>query len=96
MQKAAVSELKASLSEYLGRVKAGEDLLITDRGRPVAKIIPLPRENGITPELVALEKAGLVKIGRGGLPEGFWNMNRPLDSKGAARASLREERENGR
>lgn len=96
MKKAAVSELKASLSEYLGKVKAGEDLLITDRGRPVAKLVPLRRENDVEPELEKLEKVGLVKIGSGGLPDGFWEMKRPQDRKGVARAALLEERESGR
>jgi hypothetical protein len=49
-----------------------------------------------TPELVQLEKAGLVKIGRGGLPEGFWSMVRPTDSSGEALRVLLEEREGGR
>ena len=44
MQTAAVSELKASLSEYLGKVKAGEDIMITERGRPIARIVPLHRD----------------------------------------------------
>ena len=57
MQTAAVSELKASLSEYLGRVKAGEDILVTDRGVPVAKLVPLKRERVPESNLLALEKA---------------------------------------
>jgi len=32
-----VRELKAKLSEYLGRVAAGEELTVTDRGKPVAR-----------------------------------------------------------
>jgi prevent-host-death family protein len=43
MSQVAVSQLKASVSEYLARVKAGEEILITDRGAPIAKII-LERE----------------------------------------------------
>ena len=37
MPTAAVSDLKARLSEYLKRVKAGPEILITDRGKPVAR-----------------------------------------------------------
>lgn len=37
MQTADVSELKASTSEYLAKVKSGEEILITDRGMPIAK-----------------------------------------------------------
>ncbi len=34
-----VKELKAHLSEFLSRVEAGEDVVVTDRGRPVARIV---------------------------------------------------------
>ena len=43
MKTAAISEVKARLSEYLVRVKAGEEVLITDRGRPIARLAPLAR-----------------------------------------------------
>ena len=33
-------ELKARLSEYLARVTDGEDVVVTDRGRPVARLVP--------------------------------------------------------
>ena len=35
-----VRELKSRLSEYLRRVAAGERLVVTDRGRPVATLAP--------------------------------------------------------
>lgn len=38
----AVRELKAKLSSYLQRAAAGEILTVTDRGRPIAQIRPLP------------------------------------------------------
>ena len=69
MYTAAVSEIKASLSEYLGKVKAGEDILITERGRPIARIVPLRRDGQITGQLEHLEKRGLIKIGCGGLSD---------------------------
>jgi prevent-host-death family protein len=36
-----VRELKAKLSEYLSRVASGEEVVVTDRGRPVARLVPL-------------------------------------------------------
>ena len=33
---AKVSELRASMSKYLARVKEGEEVVITQRGKPVA------------------------------------------------------------
>jgi prevent-host-death family protein len=41
MATAGVAQLKASLSRYLARVKAGEELVVTERGRPVAKLVPI-------------------------------------------------------
>jgi prevent-host-death family protein len=37
----AVSELRAHLSEYLDRVRAGDEVVITDRGIPVARLLGL-------------------------------------------------------
>ncbi|HXI18655.1 MAG TPA: type II toxin-antitoxin system prevent-host-death family antitoxin [Chloroflexota bacterium] len=37
-----VRELRQNLSVYLRRVEAGETLRVTDRGRPVALLGPLP------------------------------------------------------
>lgn len=95
MQTVAVSEIKASLSEYLGKVKAGEDIMITERGRPIARIIPLRRDQQAG-QLEHLEKKGLVKIGSGGLPDELWSIGRPLDNVAAGRAALLEERAGGR
>jgi prevent-host-death family protein len=35
-----VRELRQNLSRYLDRVKAGEALVVTERGREVARLIP--------------------------------------------------------
>ncbi len=96
MQTAAVSEIKASLSEYLGKVKAGEDIMITERGRPIARIIPLRRDQQAAGQLEHLEKKGLLKIGSGGLPDEFWSMSRPLDNGEVGLVALLEERADGR
>jgi len=53
-----VTELKARLSTYLRRVKQGGTLVITQRGKPIARILPIrssPEER--TEELV---QAGLL------------------------------------
>jgi prevent-host-death family protein len=43
-----VRELKQHLSEYLRRVAAGETLQVTDRGVPVALIIPVVGPDPLT------------------------------------------------
>ncbi len=35
----AVSELRANLSEWLGRAREGDDVVVTDRGVPVARLV---------------------------------------------------------
>jgi len=93
MKSATVSKLKATLSEYLARVKAGKEVLVTERGKPIAKIIPLAPVNSTTsPNLLELARAGLVRIGTGRLPRGFWVMPRPTDAKGKALKALLKER----
>jgi len=36
-----VRELRQNLSKYLDRVKAGEDLAVTEHGREVARLVPI-------------------------------------------------------
>jgi prevent-host-death family protein len=35
-----IRELKAHLSDYVGRAARGEDIVVTDRGRPVVRVVP--------------------------------------------------------
>jgi prevent-host-death family protein len=96
MKTAAVSELKAHLSEYLKQVKTGGEILITDRGEPVARLTAVPRANHTRESMKEMEKQGLIKTGVGKLPEDFWKMPRPEDPEGSVREALLEEREHGR
>src|SRR5271167_2345353 len=50
----SVRELKGSLSRYLKRAAAGEDVTITSRGRPIARLVPAPPQS-ITEEPSAAE-----------------------------------------
>jgi prevent-host-death family protein len=40
---AGIRELRNHLSQYLDRVRTGEELVITDRGTAVARIVPVDR-----------------------------------------------------
>jgi prevent-host-death family protein len=96
MKIATVSKLKASLSEYLRQVKAGEEVLVTERGRPIAKLTPAVGSSAVAKQLAEMEKQGLVKIGRGRLTKDFWDLPRPKDPKGLVSQALLREREQGR
>ncbi len=39
-----VRELRNHLSRYLDRVRAGEEVMVTDRGRAVARLLPVATE----------------------------------------------------
>jgi prevent-host-death family protein len=95
MKTATVSKLKASLSEYLRRVKAGEEVLVTERGRPIAKLSPAPSSQTLPQHLIEMERHGLIKLGSGELPKGFWDLPRPKDPKGSILKAVLEEREGG-
>jgi len=53
-----IRELKSRLSQYLRRVKAGETVVITDRGQPVGRIVPVAQPLG--DRLQAMAQAGLI------------------------------------
>ena len=52
-----IRELRQNLSKYVRRVVAGESLEVTERGRPVALLVPLPEQSGILERLAAEGKA---------------------------------------
>ena len=52
-----VRELRQNLSVYLRRVEAGEALEVTDRGRPVAMLVPLRKPSTVVERLVAAGRA---------------------------------------
>lgn len=39
-----IRELRNHLSEYLNRVRAGEEIVVTDHGRAVARVLPVGTE----------------------------------------------------
>jgi prevent-host-death family protein len=56
-----IREAKIELSKILQRVKGGREVIITDRGRPIAKIVPLGLETLPLEERVRrLEGQGLL------------------------------------
>lgn len=63
MQRVGVRELRQQASRLLTRVAAGESFEVTDRGRPVALLVPLPVGEGVD----ALVAAGRARPGRGNL-----------------------------
>lgn len=63
-----VRELRQNLSVYLERVLVGERLEVTDRGRPVALLVPLPAATTLVDRLVAEGRAVPASRGLDDLP----------------------------
>ncbi len=60
-----VHEAKAKLSEILRRVKQGRSVTISERGREVARVVPIASALSLTARLEALEHEGVVVPGTG-------------------------------
>lgn len=91
----SIGLLKARLSEYLRRARAGEDVVVTDRGRPVARLVGLegaPALEGRGAELVG---AGLARGPIERLSTTFLELPRPPDSDGRSLEAVLEERAEG-
>lgn len=96
MKQTSVAVLKARLSEYLQAVKGGEEVIVTDRGIPVARLIPVRGTERLSARMAALVRAGHVRPAAGPLPKDFWSMRRPKDPEAHVRAALLEERAESR
>ena len=53
-----IRDLKNNLSKYIERVRSGEEVVVTDRGRPVARLSAVDSSTDRLAELVA---AGVVR-----------------------------------
>ncbi len=70
MKSVGVRELKNRLSEFLRDVRAGERVLVTDRGEVVAELSPPGQQGGgepdVPPALLGLARRGLATLGAPG------------------------------
>jgi prevent-host-death family protein len=97
MKRATITEAKNGLSALIDQVKAGESVLITDRGVPVARLEPATVASASDDEgrLARLERAGLVRRGSGDFRELLARpMAATLDGSSVV-AMLLEDREAG-
>jgi prevent-host-death family protein len=62
MKTATISHAKNHLSELLAGVKRGESVLILERDRPIARIVPVePSEREDDERLADLERRGIIR-----------------------------------
>ncbi|MEK6700138.1 MAG: type II toxin-antitoxin system prevent-host-death family antitoxin [Nitrospirota bacterium] len=62
-----IKELKEKLSSYVDKVRHGEEVVVTDRGKEIAVVIPISRHRGAVKALVESGKAKWT----GGKPAGL-------------------------
>lgn len=102
MKKASISNLKAHLSRYVDAVKSGEEVIVTERGRPVARLGPLSEEQAPHGRVAQLVREGRMRpptrpaavlelLARGEGASGA-----PADPDGTSLAALLDERAKGR
>jgi prevent-host-death family protein len=94
--KASISILKARLSQYLAAVKAGEEVIVTERGRPVARITAVDADRVPQGRLAKLVREGRVRPPTHPAPSDEPVDAPPRDPEGRSLRSLLDERAEGR
>lgn len=82
-----VRELRQNLSRYLDRVKAGESLIVTERGKEVARLTPSGRRQTALERLI--ERGATIPTGD---PRAILGLARRVDGPPSAEI-LDEQRE---
>ena len=98
MKMVSLSEAKANLSRHVERARHGESIRIQVRGVAVAELVPVgasARGDSDAGELRELERAGLVRLGRGALPDVIFKPG-PVARGNGVTAALLDERRAGR
>lgn len=88
-----VRHVKAHLSELLQEVRRGHEIVITDRGRPVGKLVPIQPGDLSQDEVLAdLVARGIIKLPR---RSGGVSLPPPivLAEEGVAQRFLQEDRD---
>lgn len=94
MKTATITEAKNGLSALIDRVKAGESVVITDRGVPVAVLEPASGRVDLEERLASLERRGLVRRGKGVVDPSAILARRPVPMPGTDAVGLvREDRD---
>ena len=93
MRTVNIADLKNNLSAHLERVRRGEELLVKDRNRPIARLVPLSPGEDLDAEELELAAAGLIRLPAAGLPDSFWKMPAPKVSFEDAVSAVTSERD---
>jgi prevent-host-death family protein len=92
MRSTNIADLRNRLTQYLREVRAGEEIVVRDRQRPIAKIVPFTVDDDDADD-AALVAGGLMRKGSGTLPASFWRVRRARVTRDAAVAAVRADRD---
>ena len=85
MAEVGIRELRDHLSKYLDDVQAGNDIVVTDRGRAVARILPMSGERAID-RLIREGRVTPAKTAKRSLP-------RPVKANGTVSDLVSDQRQ---
>ena len=88
-------EANQQFSKAIKAVKAGREVVLTERGKAIAVIRPLPQEKNVRAVIRGLEAEGILRpaLKRGPMPAPTW---KPVRIKGRPLSeTIREERDEG-
>jgi prevent-host-death family protein len=94
MRSTNIADLRNRLTQYLQEVRAREEIVVRDRQRPIAKIVPFTVDDDDADD-AALVAAGLMRKGLGAIPPSFWKARRPRVTRQAAVAAVSADRDQG-
>lgn len=92
VQKVPISELKARLSQYVGAAKQGQEIIITERDKPVASLGPIQRPLGDARLIDMLVRFGWGRPAHKTLTDSIVDSGQPFDPKAIVRTTLLAQR----
>ena len=92
MRSTNIADLRNRLTQYLQEVRAGEEIVVRDRQRPIAKIVPFTVDDA-DPDTAALVASGLMRRGSGEIAPSFWRGRRSRVTLRAAVQAVRADRD---
>lgn len=93
MKSVNVAELRSKLSSYLDEVKAGQEIVVSERNEPIVRMIPMKPLSDDEKELLVLAAAGKARLGEGAIGEDFWELPGPSIPADVLRRVMEEERD---
>lgn len=93
MKEVGVAQIKAELSQYLARVKRGEEVIVTQHGQPIAKLVPYRSTGSQAKARAALVQQGILTLGNSRLHPSLLRSSPVQDPTGDLLRCLLAERE---